>query len=293
MSLVSFVRVKSNSYKDLKEAIEKSLMLINFSFDRNAKRIVIKPNICYYYHPSTGEVTDPWFVSVLIDVLRRGFGEDSEIFVVESDASAMRCKHAFDMLGYNAMARAKGVRLINLSEEKNKIVEAEVGNAKFKFYIPELFYKCDFVVNVPKLKYMSEVKITCALKNMFGCNAYVRKLVYHQALNEAIAAINKLIKTDLVVVDGLIASGRYAKRLNLVMSSRDPVALDAAASKIMGINSNSVKQIALASQMGLGTMNFTPVGDFSYALKEFPKKKMKDSIRSTITAFYMKLFHEE
>jgi len=293
LSLVSFVRVPNHDFEAIKESIEKSLNLINFSLDRKADKIVIKPNMCYYYHPSTGEVTDPWFVSVLIDVFRENLGKDSEIFVVESDASAMKCKYAFGMLGYDRMVEEKDVRLVNLSEEKSRVVDVEVNDLELKFHVPELFYESDLVVNVPKIKYMSGVKITCALKNMFGCNTYARKFVYHRALNEAIVGINKLIKTDLVVVDGLIVSGKCTKRLDLVMSSEDPVAADAAASKLMGIDSKSVGQIVLASREGVGKMSFSPVGDFSYFEKEFPKKSLNDNVRQAVAAVYLRMFQEE
>jgi len=292
LSLVSFVCAKDSGYEALKESIEKSLELINFSPKRKIQRVVVKPNMAYYLHPSTGEITDPYFVGILIDALREKFAKDCEIFVVESDATAMKCKHAFKMHGYDKLSREKGFRLVNLSEERSKIIDIEVNKAKFKFYVPELFYNADLVVNVPKPKYMMDVKITCALKNMFGCNAYPRKFVYHRALNEAIVAINKLIKTDLVVVDGLTVSGKYTKKLNLVMSSMDPVALDAAASRIMGINPESVKQIVLASREGLGSLDFSPIGDFSYAERNFPKKKLKDNLREAIASVYLRVIQE-
>lgn len=286
------MHASSCGYEATKEAIKKSLKLINFGISKKVKNIVIKPNMCYYYHPSTGEVTDPYFVGVLIDVLRENF-ENSEIFVVESDASAMKCKYVFSMLGYNKLAEEKGFKLVNLSREKSRIVYDNVNGVEFKFYVPELFYEADLIVNVPKPKYMSDVKITCALKNMFGCNAYAKKFIYHKALNEAIVAINKLIKTDLVVVDGLIVCGKYTKKLNSVISSKDPVAIDAAVSKIMGIDPKTVKQIVLASQHRLGRIDFSPVGDFSYAEREFPKKTLKDRFRESIAAIYLQLFREQ
>jgi uncharacterized protein (DUF362 family) len=293
LSLVSFVRVINHDYNSVKRGIKESLDLINFNFSRNVNKIVIKPNICYYYHPSTGEVTDPWFVSVLIDVLRDNFGECSDIYVVESDASAMKCKYAFKMLGYDRMARGKNVKLINLTETRSRIVDITVNNAKFEFHVPELFYEADLVVNVPKIKYMSYVKITCALKNMFGCNAFPRKYIYHKALDEAIVGINKLIRTNLVVVDGLIVSGRYTKRLGLIMSSEDLVAVDTAAAKLMGLNPRSVRHITLAFKEGLGKMNYLPMGEFSYFKEIFPKKNLKENLRNLIAAVYLKVFQAE
>jgi uncharacterized protein (DUF362 family) len=77
------------------------------------------------------------------------------------------------------------------------------------------------------------------------------------------------------------------------MSSMDPVALDAAASRIMGINPKSVKQIILASREGLGSLDFSTIGDFSYAERNFPKKKLKDNFREAIASVYLRVMQEE
>ncbi len=291
MSLVSFVHSQNCEPEALKRAIKESLDLISFDFGRKAKKIVIKPNMCYYYHPSTGEVTDPRFVSALIDVFRENF-DVSEILVVESDASAMRCENAFPMLGYDKMAREKKVNLVNLAEEKYRIVNKTIGGHEFKFHIPELFSEADLVVNVPKPKYMEDVKITCALKNFYGCNAYVNKSIYHKVLDEAIVAINESIKTHLVVLDGLVVIGTYTKRLNLVMSSEDPVAVDSAVSELMGLSPRSVGAIVLAAKKGIGTSSFSPIGEFDYFKKQFPSKTLKDDLRATAVKVYLHLFSE-
>ena len=291
MSLVSFVHTQNCEPEALKHAIKKSLDLINFDFGRKANKIVIKPNMCYYYHPSTGEVTDPQFVSALIDVFRENL-DVSEILVVESDASAMKCKNAFKMLGYDKMAAEKKVNLVNLTEEKYRIVNKTIGGHGFKFHIPELFSEADLIVNVPKPKYMEGVKITCALKNFYGCNAYQNKLIYHKVLDKAIVAINENIKTHLVVLDGLVVIGKYTKRLNLVMSSEDPVAADGAVSEMMGLSPRSVGAIVLAAKRGIGVSSFSPIGEFHYFKEQFPNKSLKDDLRATVANVYLHLFSE-
>ncbi len=245
--------------------------------------------MCYYYHPSTGEVTDPIFVGAIIEAIREKFSTVSEIFIAESDASAMKCKFVFPILGYDRLAKEKNVKLINLSEMENKIVNVNVDGVDIKFYVPEIFNETDLMINVPKPKYMGLVKISCALKNIFGCNAYPKKYVYHKVLNEAIVGINKLIKSHLTIVDGIIVRGKYTKRLNMVASSEDPVAVDAAVSEMMGINPEKVRYIALASEEKIGSINFLPVGDFLYFKDEFPKKKLKDNI---LEQFLLPLYHK-
>jgi uncharacterized protein (DUF362 family) len=294
MSIVSLALATGHSSNAEKEAIEKSLNLLDFDFKKGVEKIVIKPNMCYYYHPSTGEVTDPRFISSLIDILREKLPGDPKIFIVESDASAMKCKYAFRMLGYDKMAKEKDVKLLNLSEEKYQVVDVEINKCNFKFYVPEILSESDLLINVPKMKYMDDVKITCALKNIYGCNAYPRKSVYHAKLNEAIVGINKLIKTDLIVVDGFVVCGKTTKRLGLVIAGRDPVAVDAAVSKLMGLKPKSIRQFVLASNERIGNLEFIPRGEpFSYLEKTFPKKGIRDRTWDTLASIYLRSFHPE
>jgi uncharacterized protein (DUF362 family) len=133
--------------------------------------------------------------------------------------------------------------------------------------------------------------MTCALKNMFGCNAVQKKSIYHKTLSEAIVGLNKIMRTSLVVADGLVVNGKYTKRLNLVMASENVVAADAAASRLLGINPKSVKQLSLASRESLGELDFVPVGDFDYFKRNFPRKGMKENLFERGASAYLRLLH--
>ena len=76
--------------------------------------------MCYYLDCSTGETTDPKFVGAFIDLIREKISPDLDIAIVESDASAMKCKYAFRMLGFEKLAQEKNVRLLNLSEARKR-----------------------------------------------------------------------------------------------------------------------------------------------------------------------------
>ena len=290
MSLVSIVRAGSSHPNSVREAIERSLRLIGFNYERVFKNIVIKPNLCYYYDYSTGETTDPKFVSALVDVFREHVPSDPQILIVESDASAVRCKHAFKMLGYVKMAREKNATLVNLSEERSQIAEVKIGDKYLRFRIPQTILQADLLVNVPKIKYQLGVKMTCALKNIYGCNAYPKKYVYHKSVHEAIVGINKLIKSNLVVVDGIISTGIETRKLGLVMASEDPVAIDSAASTILGMNPKFIKQITLADKEGIGSMQFVPKGEAIYYIRDiFPRRRIKNKMRMLLASIYMSL----
>ena len=194
MSLVSFVKIRENTANPLKNAILESLDLLTYSLPKEAKNVIIKPNMCYYWDYTTGQTTDPKLVATLIDLIREKISSTTEISIIESDASAMKCKHAFKFLGYEKLAQDYNAKLINLSEDRSEKVEVEVGNQHFDFIMPQTIKNADLRINIPKIKYLTRTKISCTLKNIFGCNPEPNKFKYHPKLEETIVALNKIMK---------------------------------------------------------------------------------------------------
>jgi len=280
MSLVSLTKIRSASQNSMKRAISESLGLIDYSFKNKVINIVIKANLCYYWDYSTGQTTDPKFVAALIDLIRERVSTNTDISIVESDASAMKCKHVFRMLGYEQLAKDYNVKLVNLSEDSCEIIQVTAGKQSFSLPVAKTILQADLKINVPKIKYtMDPIKLTCALKNIFGCIPFPRKFRYHPRLGEAIVAANKAMPFDLCVIDGNIVSGVQPRRLGFVMASRDPVAIDAAAAKIAGLNPNRIKYIQLAQQEGLGTTHCVEKGlPLHYFEKSYPRKNLEKKL---------------
>jgi uncharacterized protein (DUF362 family) len=276
MSAIGFARIQNNSVEPMRKAIIETLNLINYAPKRDIRNIVIKPNLCYYWDYSTGQTTNPIFVEALIKVLRMNISKDANISIVESDASAMKCKYAFTMLGYDSLAKEHNVKLINLSEDHADTVNTTVGNKTYRLSVPRTIADCDLRINVPKVKYTPrQTKITCALKNVFGCNPYPKKFRLHPDLGNIVVAVNKAMKFDLCIVDGSIVSGIQPRWLGLVMTSRDPVAIDSAAAKIMGLNAN-MRYLKQASKEGLGSISFVARGKpLKYFKENYPKQDAK------------------
>jgi len=261
MSLVGSVRVHETNLKNLTKAIDRSLDLISFNFDRRIKKVVIKPNLCYYSDYTTGRTTNPLFVSAVIDILRQHISTSTEISIVESDATAMKCKYAFRFLGYEKMAKEKRVTLVNLTADSFKEVQVGTARKSFKFKLPETIINADLSINVPVVKVHNLTGMSGALKNVYGCNPYPRKVRLHPYLDDAIVCLNKAIKFDLCLVDATIVRGTTPTKLGLVTASVDPVATDVVASKIMGMNPTKVRHIMLAFKEGVGNIHFTIRGD--------------------------------
>jgi uncharacterized protein (DUF362 family) len=241
---VSLVRVDRTA-GDLKEYVKKSLDLIGFKSQKTVNSVVIKPNLAYYWDWTTGYTTDPRVVAALIDMVREWHGPNVDIKIAEADASAMRTKHAFPVLGYERLARDEHVELVNLSNGNLEDHSKRIGGREISLKVPELLLKCDLFINVPKLKVMRAVKITCAMKNVFGCIGAPKKMVYHPVLNETIVAMNMILRPHLTVVDGIVALGTHPVKLGLLMAGTDTFSVDWVASQVMGYKPSGLRFLKL------------------------------------------------
>lgn len=293
--IVSLVRT-NRSKEEIDDSVRKALDLIDFRMKSQVRTVTIKVNLCYYWNALTGQTTDPLLVSAIIDYLRKRCGSDIDIRVVEADATAMRTKYAFVMLGYENLAREKNVELFNLSNDTLDEKEVQINGRTIRFEIPVSLMKSDLFINIPKLKTHSLTYITCALKNIYGCIASPRKVVYHPFLNETIVGVNKILHPHLTIVDGLIALGRLPVKLGLIMASVDPFSIDWIASQIMGYNPRKIGFLKVALKEKLGDPDgILTCGDSVDTLKRiFPKQnfvysKLLSKTQKTLLMFYEKI----
>jgi uncharacterized protein (DUF362 family) len=249
------------SNSEIDSAVAKAIDSLAHDFS-GINNVVIKPNLCYYWNASTGETTDGRVVCSVIKYVREKIGSDVNITVAEADASAMRTKFAFSILGYDELCQKNNVALKNLSE--GDVVEKTVKVGKTYVTLPfnEILLNADLIINVPKLKTHNFIGVTCAMKNIFGSISKPRKYTYHNNIVNVIVAANKIIKSDIVVVDGLIVRGSCPKKLGVIMASDNPLTNDFVAAKIMSFNPKKVPYLNLAAKEKLGeTENINIIED--------------------------------
>jgi len=288
MSLVSLVKIPLNTEHPLKEAITQALNLIEYPLDTSIRKIVIKPNLCYYWDATTGQTTSPHFVGTLIDLIRTQIHPETDISIVESDASAMRCKYAFKMLGYTKLAEEKQVQLINLTEDQTTNRRIHCNGKTYNFMVPKTIQEAELRINIAHIKYTTDpIKLTCALKNIFGCNPVQKKSKYHSDLGNVIVALNKAMPFNLTLIDNTIATGVQPRRMGLVMASQDPVALDCAAAKIAWLNPAKIPYLRIAEQEGIGKRTYSLRGEPLETFRAlYPKPpinmKLKKQLKKTL-----------
>jgi uncharacterized protein (DUF362 family) len=279
MSLVGLTRIRGASVQTFKRAISESLDSIGYIWEKSLSRVVIKTNLCYYWDYTTGQTTDPRFVAAIVDLLREKTSVN-DIAILESDASAMKCKYSYRFLGYEKLFKDYDVRLVNLSEEKSDLTRVTCDGQSYRFLVPRIISNADLRINVPKIKYtMKGIELTCALKNMYGCNPYPLKYKYHVELGNVIVALNKVMKFDLCIIDANIVSGIQPRRMGLVVSSRDPVAIDTVAAEIAGLSPGKIKYLNLAKKESVGKMNYVIRGEsISYYKSLYPRKTVRKKL---------------
>jgi uncharacterized protein (DUF362 family) len=272
---IVLTKARGDAQDEIDDAVSRALDTLNYQLKDKINLVVIKPNLCYYWDYSTGETTDPRVVSAVIDWVRQRVGKGVYIVVAEADASAMRTKHAFKMLGFEKLSQQKNVKLINLSE--GEVVEKEVAVAREKFVLPinKILLDADLTINVPKLKYNRRIGPTCALKNMFGAIAKPRKHEYHNKLASIIVGVNKLVKSNVILVDGIIGLGKTPKKVGVIMASDDALAADFIAAKAIGHTPSKIAYLRLGMKEKIGDVSNLNLIENPIKLedikKEFPK----------------------
>jgi uncharacterized protein (DUF362 family) len=151
MVMKTTVSLSRCSKGDVKKAVFEVIEKTDFK-PKKVKSVIIKPNLCYYWDASTGETTDKRVVSAIIDYVREFCNPDANIRIAEADATAMKTRHVFKMLGYTNLAAEKNVELFNLCDDDFREIDAETKAGTLKIPLPKSTLDSDLIINVPKLK---------------------------------------------------------------------------------------------------------------------------------------------
>ncbi|MFX1520449.1 MAG: DUF362 domain-containing protein [Promethearchaeota archaeon] len=219
--------------------------------------VTIKPNLCRAMKSTTGATTDSTLVEAVIKYLLDEKAISS-IKIVESDSVQRTAEEVFDRCGYRELEEKYNVKCVNLSKDDTFPVE-DVSMPR-RLRIPKTLVLSDYFISIAKLKTHAEEKISCVLKNQFGCIPSRIKSVYHPYMSETLTEVNKIIKPDVCLVDGIIGMEGLGptkgtpKKSNLIICGNDPVATDAVAAKTMGLDPHSVPHLEFAAKQRIGNI---------------------------------------
>ncbi|OGQ51572.1 MAG: [Fe-S]-binding protein [Deltaproteobacteria bacterium RIFCSPLOWO2_02_FULL_53_8] len=220
-------------------------------------KIVIKPNMNSNMNSLTGNTTDLRLVAGVIEFLKgRGY---KDITVCEGTNSGFYRSgiSVISRLSYDRLARHYGVKLIDLNYSKPVEIEFENG---VKAGVAKEVVEADFLINMPKLKTHFEAGMSVCLKNLMGCLVgQENKKKTHLNLSRNIVNINKRVKPNLHIVDGLISMEGLGPtrgtpiRTGVILIGTDPYLIDLAAAKLADFDYKKVRTLRAAEDLGLLT----------------------------------------
>ena len=261
---VAIVKARDYDRAQIYAGVEKGIELIG-GLERIVKprsSVFVKINHLSPASPAErGIVTHPVFVEAVLELLKKF---DANVTVgddIDSDT-----EDGFRVSGFRQMCQRAGVRLTNLRDAG--FVETECnGHLLEKVYLSRTALDADVIINLPKLKTHSLTVFTGGVKNMYGTiptglrtrfhAQYMRSEDFSQVLTDIFSAI----RPQLTIMDGIIAmqgegpaSGSLI-RLGVILISQDAVALDAVATKIIGLDPLDIYTTRYCDERGLGSGN--------------------------------------
>ncbi|MGQ9454548.1 MAG: DUF362 domain-containing protein [Armatimonadota bacterium] len=266
MSTVAVVRCDDYEYDGVQRAVQESLEtagLIDILKDKH--KILLKPNLLSSRPPEHAVTTHPTVVEA-IGVAARELGcelalGDSPPFAGEKPNKYIELLEKTGML---AVANRLGIKPVRFEERVVRVVNSS-GRLYKSFDLAEAVMDADIIVNIAKLKNHALTQITGAVKNLFGCVPGIRKGLFHvraaedrETFAQMLVDLAGSIPHSIHVMDAVVAmegegpnAGR-PRHLGLILASKDPIALDAVASAIIGLDPASIYTTRFGDEQALG-----------------------------------------
>jgi len=240
VSLVKF----DGSLDSLRKAIE---LCGGFDKLNRNDRVLIKPNNCFRHRimPPYGMVTTSWIIEGIVRLLLEhgckdiSIGEGAIIGIF--DELEPYTKRGFKGTGIEKIAKKYGIKLVDFNE--GTFNELDLGGIKAQ--VSRAALDTDFLINVPVLKTHFQTKVSLGFKNLKGCLSKDSKRRFHisRRLDPLVCLLNEVIKSDLVIIDGIYMLEKgpetlagVAHRKNLIIASPDVFECDVVGATVLGID---------------------------------------------------------
>ena len=264
MDPVSMVHCRRYDYEQVESSVRRCVDLLGGinKFVRPGQRVLLKINLLTAAAPEKAVTTHPAVTLALSNLVREAGGQP---IVADSPGpvpyTATGLKMAYRSAGYLALSEQG---LLELNWDTSAVwFSFPAGRAIKRFEVIHPVVDCDAVIAVPKLKTHMFTSLTGATKILFGVVPGLAKAGYHTKLQsgeqfaDMLLDIIEAVKPTLYLMDGILAMegdgpglhGR-PRTLGVLMAAADPVAMDAAACRIIGMDVMEVPMLRAAVERG-------------------------------------------
>jgi len=233
-------------------------------FVKKGQTVLIKPNIGFARAPEIGATTNPLLVKSIVE---HCFDADAKkVYVFDNVASSSygMAQNCYKKSGIEETAKSAGAIVAPGHDEKYyQKVTIPGAKALASTEVHELVLEADVFINVPILKNHRYTHQSIAMKNLMGV-VWDRMKYHYNDLEQSIADFCLFKKPDLNIVDAYRVMQRFGPQgstpehvalKKTLLISKDIVAVDAAASKVYGMEPEKVRYIKLGHDLNVGNMN--------------------------------------
>jgi len=282
-SIVALVRCDTYDDEQVYKAVGDGIELLGgiSLFAKAGEQIVLKPNVligshpdkCVSTHPSVLKAAGRLFQEAGADVY---YGDSSAIGKAERNMKRSHLKQAGDEIGIKPADFDHGRAVSHKDALLNK-----------RFVIANGVLDSDGLISLPKMKTHGLTRFTGAIKNQFGCIPGILKGQHHVKMQDPydfatmLVDLNSLVKPRLFIMDGIIAmegngprSGR-PKKMEVLLFSSDPIAIDSIACKMIDLNPEFVPTSKPGEEAGLGTYHYENIKVIGEEIESFIDKSFE------------------
>jgi uncharacterized protein (DUF362 family)/Pyruvate/2-oxoacid:ferredoxin oxidoreductase delta subunit len=210
--------------------------------DVSGKTVLLKPNIVFDSPPEKAIVTHPVFLEAAIRLVK----ERGAARILAGDSPGLQKPNFTAKLsGLGEVTKRMGAEWVDFTREKADLPCPE-GKAAKQFSLTAMVKEADCIISLPKLKTHQLMYYTGAMKNLFGLIPSVAKSPMHvrfpsrEAFAAMIVDLNIAVKPHYALMDAIIGmegpgpGSGDPRHIGLVLASANLLAMDAAASEIVG-----------------------------------------------------------
>jgi len=259
------------------------------SFVKKGQNVVIKPNVVADHGLRDGVyqggvVADVVLVRALIELLLPIAGK----VTVAEGASINRAETGklFAHYGYDRLTEIDPKRVALVDINTDRLIRKTVPHGKrmLSREIPLTLEQADVIINLPVMKTHFAALVSLSIKNLQGAIAPLEKYMSHFfGLWQNLVNTHYLVKSDLVIVDGLTAQEDFGpvygtpKPMNLLIGGTNPVAVDTTTMRIMGFEPALSPPVMMAYMQGFG-----PIEEEKIQVLGAPVEEVKDAFREAL-----------
>ncbi|WP_022663834.1 DUF362 domain-containing protein [Desulfospira joergensenii] len=233
-------------------------------FVKKGQTVLVKPNISFPRKPEIGATTNPLLVKSIVEHCFGAGAKKVYVFDNVGFSSYGIAKKCYKTSGIEEAARSAGA-IVAPGDNERYYQKVNISGARtlVSTKVHELVLEADVFINVPILKNHTYTYQTIAMKNLMG--VVWDRMKYHELdLEQSIADFCLFRTPDLNVVDAYRVMKRFGpggsttEHVALektLLISQDIVAVDAAASKVYGMEPDKVRYIRLGHELNIGNMN--------------------------------------